>query len=246
MRRFIVGAAAVAVLAAGCSAGSGDATEVAQSESGEVSTTEEPTEIASVSPSETPSETPSVEAVAVETPEGPFYGTVGLACDESSGPSVKVVIERRDDVDFSAAWAHEFEYCDATTEDDVVPTSDVELAAYALSGYDDNDIDVLYQICATVDASDYYLSGAELSAGQTAEVNGMLALCPDHPFAEGYREAVEGASGADAPQEEDQFDAEVSYANCTAVREAGAAPIHRGDPGYSSKLDRDGDGIACE
>jgi len=38
----------------------------------------------------------------------------------------------------------------------------------------------------------------------------------------------------------------ISYANCTAVRAAGAAPIHRGDPGYSSKLDRDGDGIGCE
>jgi hypothetical protein len=37
-----------------------------------------------------------------------------------------------------------------------------------------------------------------------------------------------------------------SYANCTAVRNAGAAPIHRGDPGYSAKLDRDGDGIGCE
>jgi hypothetical protein len=36
------------------------------------------------------------------------------------------------------------------------------------------------------------------------------------------------------------------YANCTAVRAAGAAPIHRGDPGYSRKLDRDGDGVACE
>ncbi|WAL40236.1 excalibur calcium-binding domain-containing protein [Brevibacterium sp. BRM-1] len=36
------------------------------------------------------------------------------------------------------------------------------------------------------------------------------------------------------------------YANCTAAREAGAAPLHRGDPGYSSKLDRDGDGTACE
>jgi len=36
------------------------------------------------------------------------------------------------------------------------------------------------------------------------------------------------------------------YANCTAVRAAGAAPIHRGDPGYASKLDRDGDGIGCE
>lgn len=38
----------------------------------------------------------------------------------------------------------------------------------------------------------------------------------------------------------------VSYANCTAVKAAGAAPIYRGEPGYSSKLDRDGDGIACE
>ncbi|MGB9034669.1 MAG: excalibur calcium-binding domain-containing protein [Paeniglutamicibacter sp.] len=36
------------------------------------------------------------------------------------------------------------------------------------------------------------------------------------------------------------------YKNCTAVRNAGAAPIYRGEPGYSRKLDRDGDGIACE
>ncbi|AXT86847.1 calcium-binding protein [Aeromicrobium sp. A1-2] len=36
------------------------------------------------------------------------------------------------------------------------------------------------------------------------------------------------------------------YANCTAVRAAGAAPIRRGQAGYSRKLDRDGDGIACE
>lgn len=38
----------------------------------------------------------------------------------------------------------------------------------------------------------------------------------------------------------------VYYANCAAVRAAGAAPIHSGDPGYSRKLDRDGDGVACE
>ncbi|MBG9977391.1 DNA/RNA non-specific endonuclease [Ruoffia tabacinasalis] len=38
----------------------------------------------------------------------------------------------------------------------------------------------------------------------------------------------------------------VSYKNCTAVREAGAAPIHRGEPGYASHLDRDNDGIGCE
>ncbi|MEV6453014.1 excalibur calcium-binding domain-containing protein [Streptomyces anulatus] len=38
----------------------------------------------------------------------------------------------------------------------------------------------------------------------------------------------------------------VSYANCTAVRNAGAAPIRAGDPGYGRHLDRDGDGVGCE
>lgn len=41
-------------------------------------------------------------------------------------------------------------------------------------------------------------------------------------------------------------DEEVRYANCAEAREAGAAPLQRGDPGYSTKLDRDGDGTACE
>jgi hypothetical protein len=36
------------------------------------------------------------------------------------------------------------------------------------------------------------------------------------------------------------------YANCAAARAAGVAPLHKGDPGYRSGLDRDGDGIACE
>jgi hypothetical protein len=38
----------------------------------------------------------------------------------------------------------------------------------------------------------------------------------------------------------------VYYANCDAARAAGAAPVRVGDPGYSTKLDRDGDGIGCE
>lgn len=38
----------------------------------------------------------------------------------------------------------------------------------------------------------------------------------------------------------------VFYQNCDAVRAAGAAPIRAGDPGYSRKLDRDGDGVGCE
>jgi len=38
----------------------------------------------------------------------------------------------------------------------------------------------------------------------------------------------------------------VYFKNCTAARAAGAAPVYAGDPGYSRKLDRDGDGIGCE
>lgn len=37
-----------------------------------------------------------------------------------------------------------------------------------------------------------------------------------------------------------------SYANCAAARAAGAAPVHRGEPGYGPHLDRDGDGVGCE
>lgn len=39
----------------------------------------------------------------------------------------------------------------------------------------------------------------------------------------------------------------VYYANCAAVRAAGAAPLYAGQPGYETpRLDRDGDGVACE
>ncbi|WP_280239742.1 excalibur calcium-binding domain-containing protein [Nocardia abscessus] len=37
-----------------------------------------------------------------------------------------------------------------------------------------------------------------------------------------------------------------SYKNCTEVRNAGKAPLLRGQPGYAPHLDRDDDGVACE
>lgn len=40
--------------------------------------------------------------------------------------------------------------------------------------------------------------------------------------------------------------ADAYYKNCDAARAAGAAPLHRGEPGYRAGLDRDGDGTACE
>ncbi|GAA1251760.1 hypothetical protein GCM10009609_13870 [Pseudonocardia aurantiaca] len=46
-----------------------------------------------------------------------------------------------------------------------------------------------------------------------------------------------------APREEPSS---TYYKNCAAARAAGAAPVHHGDPGYGSHLDRDGDGTGCE
>ena len=38
----------------------------------------------------------------------------------------------------------------------------------------------------------------------------------------------------------------VTYRNCAEARKAGATPIRKGQPGYSARLDKDGDGVACE
>lgn len=60
------------------------------------------------------------------------------------------------------------------------------------------------------------------------------------------REATEPDTEPDAETEPPETGKTTPYANCTEAREAGAAPLHSGDPGYSTRLDRDGDGTACE
>ena len=37
-----------------------------------------------------------------------------------------------------------------------------------------------------------------------------------------------------------------AFRNCAEARAAGAAPVRRGQPGYGTHLDRDGDGVGCE
>jgi hypothetical protein len=84
----------------------------------------------------------------------------------------------------------------------------------------------------------------------------VLAACPDEPLPGGVvaqiplpvATPVAAPAPAPAPQPAPAPAPapSVYYANCAAARAAGAAPVHRGDPGYSSKLDRDGDGIGCE
>ncbi|GAB2511919.1 excalibur calcium-binding domain-containing protein [Nocardia heshunensis] len=65
------------------------------------------------------------------------------------------------------------------------------------------------------------------------------AVIPAVPAATTARDLLAGA-GLVVPA------ADVYYKNCTEARDAGAAPIRKGEPGYRSALDRDNDGVACE
>lgn len=84
----------------------------------------------------------------------------------------------------------------------------------------------------------------------------VLATCPDEPAAGAGSTNTPVTNAAPVPVTPESEPAaapaapaageSVAYANCAAVRAAGAAPIRAGDPGYAKKLDRDGDGVGCE
>lgn len=82
------------------------------------------------------------------------------------------------------------------------------------------------------------LPTGSLLTGDAASVPASAAVAPEQPAAPAQ------APAADVPAQ--PAPADVSYASCAEVRAAGAAPLHDGQPGYSRKLDRDGDGVACE
>jgi hypothetical protein len=78
-------------------------------------------------------------------------------------------------------------------------------------------------------------AAAKAAADQAAR-NAAAKLAADQAAAQ---QAALKAAPVQAP-------ATAYYANCTAAKAAGAAPLYRGQAGYSSSLDRDGDGVACE
>ena len=75
-----------------------------------------------------------------------------------------------------------------------------------------------------------WLTRAERNAAAT-----VLAGCPDEPLPGA---PSDGAARTAPPP--------TAYADCDAVRAAGAAPIRRGEPGWNDAFDGDGDGLGCE
>ena len=94
--------------------------------------------------------------------------------------------------------------------------------------------------------------GLSVTPAERAAMLGVLTACPGQPVTpdpthaptsvdQHIHDPAAPATGTSTSS------GSVYYANCAAVRAAGKAPLHRGDPGYETpRLDRDGDGTACE
>jgi hypothetical protein len=95
--------------------------------------------------------------------------------------------------------------------------------------------------------------GLWVTPAERAAMSRVLASCPGRQVPADVTHApirvdqkVEEPAPAAAASPRALVGGSTYYANCDAVRAAGAAPIHVGDPGYSRRLDRDGDGVGCE
>jgi len=95
--------------------------------------------------------------------------------------------------------------------------------------------------------------GLSVTAPERDAIVRVLATCPEQalPADSGAPLDVDHhlsdpSTTVQAPGSHGSGDGTVWFENCDAARAAGAAPVHRGDPGYGSHLDGDGDGSACE
>ncbi|WP_240546291.1 phospholipase D-like domain-containing protein [Paenibacillus artemisiicola] len=65
---------------------------------------------------------------------------------------------------------------------------------------------------------------------------------PGSPPDESVESSTEAPADAGAPNAAGA----AVFRSCAEAKAAGKAPLRRGDPGYSAKMDGDGDGVACE
>ena len=86
-----------------------------------------------------------------------------------------------------------------------------------------------------------------VTRSERAQVARQLTACPGRPATPDPDPApTQVDQRVSDPGEATATPGATFFENCDAARAAGAAPVRRGDPGYGPRLDRDGDGSACE
>ncbi|MDO3409320.1 excalibur calcium-binding domain-containing protein [Saccharibacillus sp. CPCC 101409] len=108
--------------------------------------------------------------------------------------------------------------------------------------YQDEPTGVYYENCAAAEAAGaapVYADDPGYASWLDRDSDGIGCEITDwDSYDSGYSGSADSSSSSGAGT--------VYFKNCAAARAAGAAPVYAGDPGYSRKLDRDGDGIGCE
>jgi hypothetical protein len=108
----------------------------------------------------------------------PLTFKVSCATVDASGAS-----HHKKFADFRAAWAGggPWTTCEATRSGGTVHTQ-LQVAATELAGFHGFDkLPTLYALCA--ETGGYYVVNDTVTAEQAAEIDGMLAICPDFPHA---------------------------------------------------------------
>ena len=104
--------------------------------------------------------------------------------------------------------------------------------------------------------------GLWVTPAEHEAIAGILQTCPgQQPITQATPTRIQATTTSPAPTTTPEKPAQTSapgstgaasgadgttYSSCAAAKAAGTAPLHAGDPGYSRRLDRDGDGTACE
>lgn len=197
-----------------------------------------------------------------------FFGGVVAMNDDGVTPVATAAGDPCDVV--GAVQENEVEtyYCTPSSSDELVWASEEDFAAYQEAEAKELETQAKEEAEATLKEVEADLTAAEKRADEAeAEVEDYKQQLNEQKEATAKAEEEASTAQAEAerqsqsPQEptrnapapapapaQEQSDTGQStpFANCTEARNAGAAPVHRGDPGYGTHLDRDGDGVGCE
>ncbi|MGW0037326.1 GmrSD restriction endonuclease domain-containing protein [Gordonia sp. NPDC003376] len=93
--------------------------------------------------------------------------------------------------------------------------------------------------------------GLWVTQAEKDAIRGILSSCgaivtPQQPVPVVPQQSAPQTTAPRQSTPEQSSPSSVYFKNCSQARAAGAAPLYRGQPGYRSALDRDGDGVACE
>lgn len=191
-------------------------------------------------------ETPSVATVvtspisATPTPSPtrtPTANSVALAAATSAAESSRLAAEQAAGIAAAQAEAERVAAEAAAAEADVQRRAAEAAAAQA------REAQAAAEAAAQVAAAQAAANQAAADAAAQAAADQQAALDAAQQAAQDEARRLADAAVVQPPA---PGPSNVSYANCDAVRAAGAAPIYRGQPGYAPKLDRDNDGVGCE